>query len=69
MFVFCSDGIFEAMNEASEEFTSSRLASVLGEHAGRSAAEIADAIFEAVRVFRGGAPQNDDMTAVVVRVQ
>lgn len=69
VFVFCSDGVFEAMNAASEEFTSSRLASVLAAHATRPAAAIADAIFEAVHVFRGEAPQNDDMTAVVVRVQ
>src|SRR5690606_19929712 len=33
VFVFCSDGIFEAMNEASEEFTSARLAEVLAAHA------------------------------------
>lgn len=68
VFVFCSDGIFEAMNEASEEFTSSRLADVLAAHATKPAIEIADAIFDAVRVFRGSAPQNDDMTAVVVRI-
>lgn len=69
VFVFCSDGVFEAMNAASEEFTSSRLATVLAEHAARPAVDIADAIFDAVRVFRGEAPQNDDMTAVVVRIQ
>jgi sigma-B regulation protein RsbU (phosphoserine phosphatase) len=68
VFVFCSDGIFEAMNEASEEFTSARLAEVLAAHAGTPAIEVADAIFDAVRRFRGNAPQNDDMTAVVVRI-
>jgi sigma-B regulation protein RsbU (phosphoserine phosphatase) len=67
IFVFCSDGIYEAMNAAGEEFTSARLASVLADNAERPAAEIADAIFEAVHAFRGDALQNDDMTAVVVR--
>lgn len=67
IFVFCSDGVFEAMNDASEEFTAARLAGVLSAHAGRPAIEIADEIFAAVAAFRGDAPQNDDMTAVVVK--
>jgi phosphoserine phosphatase RsbU/P len=68
VFVFCSDGVFEAMNAASEEFTAHRLAAVITEHHEASAAVIADAIFDAVSAFRGSAPQNDDMTAVVVRI-
>lgn len=68
VFAFCSDGVFEAMNEASEEFTSTRLATVLCEQRDRPAVDVADAIFEAVRHFRGEAPQSDDMTAVVVRI-
>jgi len=67
VFVFCSDGIYEAMNAAAEEFTAARLAAVLATHATRPAEEIADAIFAAVEEFRGEAPQSDDMTAVVVR--
>lgn len=69
IFVFCSDGVFEAMNDASEEFTAARLASVLSAHAGRPAIEIADEIFAAVAAFRGDTPQSDDMTAVVVKAQ
>jgi serine phosphatase RsbU (regulator of sigma subunit) len=34
----------------------------------RPAQEVADAIFDAVRDFRGDAVQNDDMTAVVVKI-
>lgn len=69
VFVFCSDGIYEAMNATGEEFTSGRLATVLAEHAQRPAIEIADEIFAAVHAFRGDALQNDDMTAVVVKAQ
>ena len=33
-----------------------------------SASEIVDAIFEAVAAFRGDALQNDDITAVAIRI-
>jgi phosphoserine phosphatase RsbU/P len=68
VFVFGSDGVFEAMNAASEEFTAARLASVVAARHADPAADIATAIFDAVADFRGEAPQNDDMTAVVVRI-
>jgi serine phosphatase RsbU (regulator of sigma subunit) len=60
--------VFEAFNEEGQEFGARRLIEVV--HAGRSrtAREVADAIFDAVLEFGGGAPQNDDMTAVVVKI-
>jgi sigma-B regulation protein RsbU (phosphoserine phosphatase) len=67
-FVICSDGIFEAMNAKGEEFTSARLLEVVERARNQSAREIVDAIYSAVEVFRGGATQNDDMTAVAVRI-
>ncbi|NOT45819.1 MAG: GAF domain-containing protein, partial [Acidobacteria bacterium] len=66
VFVFCSDGIFEAMNEHGAEFGARRLCEVVGAVRTESARHIVDAVFEAVRVFRGQARQNDDMTAVAV---
>ncbi|HEX2123086.1 MAG TPA: PP2C family protein-serine/threonine phosphatase, partial [Thermoanaerobaculia bacterium] len=68
VFVFCSDGIFEAMNEEGGEFGAARLVEVVHAHRRASAREIVDAIFEAVRIFRGEAAQNDDMTAFAVRI-
>ncbi|MBM3776978.1 MAG: GAF domain-containing protein [Acidimicrobiia bacterium] len=68
VFVFCSDGIFEALNEDEEEFGAARLIEVVHHHRGRPASAVVDAIFDAVRTFRGGAPQSDDMTAVAVTV-
>lgn len=68
LFVFCSDGIFEAMNEAGGEFAAERLIEVVRQHRDHSARSIVDAIYDAVDAFRGQAPQNDDMTAVAVKI-
>jgi sigma-B regulation protein RsbU (phosphoserine phosphatase) len=68
IYVFCTDGVFEAMNESGQEFTAGRLIDVVGRSRDLPAARIVDAIFQAVTEWRAGAPPNDDMTAVVVRV-
>lgn len=68
VFVFCTDGIFEALNEAGSEFGARRLCEVVRAQTGSTAKQIVDAIFDTVTAFRGGAPQNDDMTAVAVKV-
>jgi sigma-B regulation protein RsbU (phosphoserine phosphatase) len=68
IFVFCTDGIFEAVNPSGNEFGARRLCDVVREHRTRTAREIVDAIFEAVNAFRGNQPQNDDMTSVAVKI-
>jgi len=68
VYVFCTDGVFEAMNELGQEFTSSRLLEVVGGSRELPAAKIVAAIFQAVGEWRGDAAPNDDMTAVVVRI-
>jgi phosphoserine phosphatase RsbU/P len=68
MFVFCSDGVFEAMNDAGQEFSAERLMTVVDRSRQLSAADTAAAIFAAVEEFRAGAPPNDDTTAVVVKI-
>jgi len=68
VFVFCTDGIFEAMNESGAEFGARRVCDVVKANRQRSAKEIVDAIFDAVTRFRRNAPQNDDMTAVAVKI-
>jgi sigma-B regulation protein RsbU (phosphoserine phosphatase) len=67
-FVFCSDGVFEAMNSTGEEFTAARLRDVVGATRGATAAEIVTAIEQAVEAHRAGFPPNDDTTIVVLRV-
>ena len=68
VFAACSDGVFEAMNESGDDFGAERLMAVLQNARTRPAREIVEAIFEAATAFRGTAAQNDDMTAVVVKI-
>jgi sigma-B regulation protein RsbU (phosphoserine phosphatase) len=68
LFVFCTDGVFDAMNEQGTEFGTQRLVEVVKAHRHTEARQIVDGIFDAVREFRGGASQNDDMTSVAVRI-
>ncbi len=68
VFVFCSDGVFEAMNSRGEEFTGERLLKVVEAARDKTAAEIVHAIGEAVAAHRNGAAPNDDTTVVALRV-
>ncbi|HKC81215.1 MAG TPA: GAF domain-containing SpoIIE family protein phosphatase, partial [Gemmatimonadaceae bacterium] len=68
VFVFCTDGIFEAAAADGTEFGAKRLCDVVDQNRKRTAREIVDAIFDAVIAFRGAGPQVDDMTAVAVKV-
>jgi sigma-B regulation protein RsbU (phosphoserine phosphatase) len=68
LFVFCSDGVFEAMNGAAQEFTAARLIDVVKRTRELPAQQIVDAIFAAVEQWRGDEPPNDDMTAVAIKI-
>jgi sigma-B regulation protein RsbU (phosphoserine phosphatase) len=68
LFVFCTDGVFEAMNEDGQEFTASRLLQVIEGSRALPPAGVVKAIFAAVEEWRGDAAPNDDMTAVAVRM-
>ena len=67
-FVFCSDGIFEAFNDAGVEFGTARVIETVRALAARPAREVVQAVFDAMRAFRGDAAQTDDQTVVVVRL-
>lgn len=67
-YVFCSDGVFEAMNSRGDEYTGERLMDVVNSEKHRSATEIVDAIVRSVEEHRAGFPPNDDTTVVVVRI-
>jgi sigma-B regulation protein RsbU (phosphoserine phosphatase) len=68
VFVFCTDGIFEALNEDGIEFGATRLADVVSRHREHSARAIVDAIFAETASFRGARTQGDDMTAAAVKI-
>ena len=68
VFVFCTDGIFETLNHENDEFGARRVCEIVRAHRHETARAIVDAIFEATIRFRGHAPQDDDMTAVAVKI-
>jgi sigma-B regulation protein RsbU (phosphoserine phosphatase) len=68
LFVFCSDGVSEAMNANGDEFGAARLITIIEQSRELAPRALVDAIFDAVEAFRDGAPQNDDMTAVAVKI-
>src|SRR5712692_3175731 len=67
LIVAFSDGVTEAMNPNSEEFTDDRLLACADAHRGRTPQEVLDALLAAVRAFCAGATQSDDVTVVMVR--
>ena len=68
VFVFCSDGVSEAMNRKSEEFGSGRLIDVVSKTKHLTAKEIVYSIVEAVEAHRAGFPPNDDTTVVALKI-
>ena len=68
LFVFCTDGIYDTIDEDGVEFGSQRVCDIVSAHRLASARDIVEALFEEVARFRGHAPQADDMTAVAVKI-
>jgi sigma-B regulation protein RsbU (phosphoserine phosphatase) len=68
VFVFCTDGVFDTMSEANAELGARRVCDVIRAHQHGTAREIVDAVFDATIRFRGHVPQDDDMTAVAVKI-
>jgi phosphoserine phosphatase RsbU/P len=68
VFVFCTDGVYETASEDGVEFGKQRVCEIVSAHRHAPAREIVDAVFDAVALYRGHAPQADDMTAVAVKI-
>ncbi len=66
--MLCSDGIFEAFNESGQDFGAERVIQVIERTSDRPAKEMVNEIFAAVQQFCGDAPQSDDRTVVVVKI-
>jgi serine phosphatase RsbU (regulator of sigma subunit) len=64
--IVCSDGVPEAEGPAGDEFGEWRLQQVAESSKEMDAAGVVDAIVRSVRAFAAGAPQRDDITALVV---
>jgi sigma-B regulation protein RsbU (phosphoserine phosphatase) len=68
VFFFGSDGVFEAMNAAGDEFSSARVMEIVRDARDRSAAEIVDRVSQAIEDHRAGFPSNDDTTMIALRI-
>lgn len=64
-----TDGISEAMRIDDEEWGEERMIAAARAARDRSAQQILGDMFRAVDEFTGGAPQHDDMTLVVFKVE
>ena len=63
-----TDGIWEAHNGDGEMFGKKRLYEIIRTNANKLAEAIQNAVLEAISNFRGQAPQEDDITLVVIKV-
>jgi phosphoserine phosphatase RsbU/P len=63
-----TDGIWETENPAGEMFGKDRLRSIMRENREGSAADILQAVLNAIQEFRQEAAQVDDITLVVVKI-
>jgi serine phosphatase RsbU (regulator of sigma subunit) len=65
--VLLTDGFFEYRDPDGEMFGQDRVAQIIRANHTRSAREILSAILQAIHEFARGAPQEDDMTGLVIR--
>jgi len=68
VYVFCSDGVFEASDPRGREFGVERLTNVVLESRKLPAKAIVESVFNAVADFRGEMAAKDDMTVVALRI-
>ena len=68
VYVFCSDGVFETLDDRGREFGVERLTRIVLESRKLPARAIVESIFAAVTDFRGERPVKDDMTVVALRI-
>jgi sigma-B regulation protein RsbU (phosphoserine phosphatase) len=64
-----TDGIWEARNAEGELFGKERLQQVIHTNSRESARTIVLSVLDAVEEFRGTGAQEDDITAVVIKVR
>jgi serine phosphatase RsbU (regulator of sigma subunit) len=67
--VFATDGVLECESPDGEEFGSDRLLEVVSRHRRATAEEIVAEVHRAVREFRKGERQEDDVTVVICKRQ
>jgi len=69
LYVLFTDGISEAMNRTDDCFGEARLGQLLEDHADLPSADLRERVLAEIAAFVGGAPQHDDMTLILLRVE
>jgi serine phosphatase RsbU (regulator of sigma subunit) len=64
-----TDGLNESMNVDGEQFTLDRILDIANEHGQEGAESLIGRLVRAEAVFRGSAPQSDDLTLLAVSVE
>jgi sigma-B regulation protein RsbU (phosphoserine phosphatase) len=65
--VLVTDGVTDCGDPEGELFGIERALEVLRVGLSASSASVVESLYRAVRAFEGGAPQRDDVTALVVK--
>jgi len=68
LYVLFTDGITEAMDAADDCFGESRLAQIVATHASLPSDQLRERVLREIESFVGGAPQHDDMTMILLKV-
>ncbi|HEX4346828.1 MAG TPA: PP2C family protein-serine/threonine phosphatase [Vicinamibacterales bacterium] len=69
VYLFFTDGITEAMNAADDFYGDPRLARLVEQHADLPAEELRERVLRDIAVFVGDAPQHDDMTMILLKIE
>jgi serine phosphatase RsbU (regulator of sigma subunit) len=69
LYLFFTDGITEAMNEGDDCFGETRLAHLVEEHAHLPSDQLRERVLREIEAFVGRAPQHDDMTMILLRIE
>jgi sigma-B regulation protein RsbU (phosphoserine phosphatase) len=68
LYLFFTDGISEAMNLQDDCFGEQRLGQLVEDHADLPADEFRERVLREIEAFVDGAPQHDDMTMILLKV-
>jgi serine phosphatase RsbU (regulator of sigma subunit) len=68
LYLFFTDGISEAMNAHDDCFGESRLGELVQMHAHLPSSELRERVLREIAAFVGDAPQHDDMTMILLKV-
>jgi sigma-B regulation protein RsbU (phosphoserine phosphatase) len=69
MVLFLTDGVAEAESPQGDSFGIERTLDVVRANRHRPAGEVVETLYQSIRDFARGTPQQDDITAVVLKVE